>query len=81
MVKNEDVVFQVSHWDWHHEEDSNDDDININKYVIRMYGTTDCKKKIFVKVVNYEPYFFVEILIYLDMYHNYFRVICYVMID
>lgn len=59
--KNGDLVFQISHWDWYQEEDLNDDEIELNHYIIRAYGTTDTGKKIFVKIVNYKPYFFVEI--------------------
>lgn len=52
-----DVTFQVSEWDYYHEERSDD----LKKYVIRMYGTTQDEKKVFVKVNNFTPYFYVEI--------------------
>ena len=55
-----DIVFQVIDWDHTHEETS-DGDNTVRKYVIRMYGTTKENKKIFVKVTNFTPYFYVEI--------------------
>lgn len=55
-----DIIFQVSDWDYYH-EDSDIVDETIKKYVIRIYGTTKDNKKIFVKVKNYTPYFYVEI--------------------
>src|SRR3990170_8184014 len=55
-----DVLFQVSDWDFYHEEIDLDEE-TLKKYVIRLYGTTNDNKKIFVKVNNYTPYFFVEI--------------------
>ena len=63
MIKNgnlKDLVFQVSEWDYYHEEDGEGNNI-IQKYVIRIYGTTEDNKKIFVKVKNFTPYFYVRI--------------------
>lgn len=55
-----DMIFQVSDWDYYHENVEYGDEI-IKKYVIRIYGTTKDDKKVFVKVKEYTPYFYVEI--------------------
>ncbi|QKF93823.1 DNA-directed DNA polymerase family B [Fadolivirus algeromassiliense] len=59
-INGNDILFQVSDWDYYHENIEFGDD-TIKKYVIRMYGTTKDNKKIFVKVKDYTPYFYVEI--------------------
>ncbi len=56
----QDVTFQVSDWDYCHDNIEHGEDV-LRKYIIRMYGTTKDNKKIFVKVKEYTPYFFVEI--------------------
>lgn len=48
-----DLIFQVSDWDFYHNDD--------NKYTVRAYGTTVDEKKIFVEVQDFTPYFYVEI--------------------
>ena len=55
-----DITFQISDWDYYHENIEHGDD-TLKKYIIRMYGTTKDNKKVFVKVKDYTPYFFVEI--------------------
>ena len=58
-----DLIFQISDWDYYHEDIEIGNEI-IKKYIIRIYGTIkdgDQNKKIFVKVKNYTPYFYVEI--------------------
>jgi hypothetical protein len=60
MDKNEDIIFQVSDWEFYHEVDDNDED-EISKYVINMYGTTLNRKKIYVKITDFTPFFFVKI--------------------
>ena len=57
---SEDIIFQISDWDFYHEEDTSTD-VVIKKYILRLYGTTKEQKKIFVKVVDFTPYFFVKI--------------------
>lgn len=55
-----DLLFQVSDWDYYHENVSNGDE-TLSKYIIRIYGTTPDGKKVFVKVKDYTPYFYVKI--------------------
>ena len=60
-----DIIFQVTDWDYY------DDNANVNddgdcssdhNFTIRMYGTTkDTHKKIFVKVTNFQPYFYIKL--------------------
>lgn len=58
--EKKDVEFQVIDWDYTHDEVVSGDG-TIKKYMIRLYGTTRENKKIFVKVKDYPPYFYVEI--------------------
>ncbi|ARF09771.1 DNA polymerase family B elongation subunit [Indivirus ILV1] len=60
MSNNEDLVFQVTDWGTVHEDTDFGDDI-LKKYIIRIYGTTPDGKKVFVKVKNFAPYFYVAI--------------------
>lgn len=61
MSKNSnDVTFQVTDWDYYHDSIAQGDD-SLKKYNIRIYGITSDDKKIFVKVINFTPYFYVEI--------------------
>jgi len=61
MNKNvNDVTFQVTDLDYYHEP-INQGDETLDKYNIRMYGITTDNRKIFVKVINFTPYFYVEI--------------------
>jgi DNA polymerase elongation subunit (family B) len=59
-VKNKSYIFQASAWEFTH-EDVTEGEKDIKKFVIRLYGTTDDNKKIFVKVTDFTPYFFVAI--------------------
>ena len=59
-IINNDIIFQVTDWDYYHENMEYGED-TIKKYIIRMYGTTKENKKVFVKVKEYTPYFYVEI--------------------
>ena len=57
-----DIIFQITDLDFYHEKiDLGEDEESIEKYVIRLYGTTKDDKKIFVKIYDFTPYFFVEI--------------------
>jgi DNA polymerase elongation subunit (family B) len=60
----EEIIFQPIDWSYTHEQD--DDCSNI--FVIRLFGRTKQNKTIYVKVVNYLPYFYVEIPIEWDEY-------------
>ncbi|CAH6421511.1 DNA polymerase family B [uncultured virus] len=66
MIKNDiknnknDIIFQVIDWDYYHEEDF-DEEGSISKFKIRLYGTTNDNKKIFMRVDDFTPYFFTEI--------------------
>lgn len=74
-TNKKDIVFQVSDWDYYHEHTETDAENSTEtdspeaeetagkpkKFVIRMYGTTDDNKKIFVKVNDFTPYFYVGI--------------------
>lgn len=59
-IKNEPLIFQVTDWDTYHEEDEIDDKV-VLKYVIQMFGTTIDKKKIYVKLEDFTPFFYVRI--------------------
>jgi DNA polymerase elongation subunit (family B) len=62
-VKNspqQDVVFQVVDWSTSFDEVETEDD-PILKYVIRMFGLTKEGLKVFVKVENFNPYFYVKV--------------------
>jgi DNA polymerase elongation subunit (family B) len=59
-ITNDDVVFQISDWD-HYNEITDDDGSELNLFTIRLYGTTEDNKKIYIRVDGYTPYFFVEI--------------------
>lgn len=59
MLSNKsDVLYQVTDWDYYHEDLG---DGSSTQYTIRIYGTTLDDKKIFVKVKNFKPYFYVQI--------------------
>ncbi|AYV78446.1 MAG: DNA polymerase family B elongation subunit [Edafosvirus sp.] len=55
-MANEDIVFQISSWDYYHEEVE-----EVKKYVIRLFGRTKDDQSVYVKVNGYTPYFYVEI--------------------
>ena len=56
----DDIVFQVTDWNTSHEDIEYGDE-TLKKYIISMYGTTQDNKKIYVKVKDYTPYFYVGI--------------------
>ena len=60
LDNTKDLLFQISDWDYYHEEHDLEEEA-LKKYIIRIYGTTNDHKKIFVKVEDYTPYFFVRI--------------------
>lgn len=60
MNETDDITFQISDWDFYHEEDD-EGDLTIQKYVIRLYGTTKDGKKVYTKVDGFTPFFYVEI--------------------
>jgi DNA polymerase elongation subunit (family B) len=55
-----DVIFQVTDWNTYHEEVDFGDE-TLKKFVISMYGITKDNKKIYVKVKDYTPYFYIGI--------------------
>ena len=65
-----DIIFQVLEWATNEEEmliDVIDDDgesnvLSVNKHVIRMYGKTKDDKSVYVKVINFKPFFYVKVL-------------------
>jgi DNA polymerase elongation subunit (family B) len=57
---NNDIIFQILDWTWYHEEDEISDELK-QKYVIRLFGRTQDKKTIYVKVNNFTPFFYIEI--------------------
>lgn len=65
-----DIVFQVLDWEAFdqvgnetddQEDTSSEEKLNVDNYLIRLYGMTNDKKKIFVEVTDFSPYFFVKI--------------------
>lgn len=60
ISNEEDLVFQVTDWGTTH-EDIEFGDETLKKYVIRLYGTTPDQKKVYVKVKNFTPYFYVAL--------------------
>lgn len=55
-----DIVFQVIDWDYY--DDICDNGHSDHNFTIRMYGTVkDTNKKIFVKVTNFQPYFYIKL--------------------
>lgn len=61
ITGNDDLIFQVTDWDYYHTDDVDADDKPIKKFIARMYGTTIDDEKIFVEVEGFHPYFYVEI--------------------
>src|SRR3990172_8719433 len=60
IIEQDELVFQISDWDYYHEEDDGAD-ATVQKYIIRLYGTTKDEKKVYAKVNGFTPYFYVEI--------------------
>jgi len=60
MLDQEKIVFQITDWGYFHEEEEMDE-IQIKKYCIQIYGTTKEGKKVYVRVDDFTPYFYVEI--------------------
>lgn len=58
--KKEDVIFQVTDWSTSFDE-VDGDEMPLLKYVIRMFGLTKDGKKVFVKVKDFCPYFYVKV--------------------
>nr|QBK88617.1 MAG: DNA polymerase family B elongation subunit [Mimivirus LCMiAC01] len=56
-----DIVFQIIDWNHFDEEVDGDDGESMSKFAVRLYGTTKDKKKIYVKVENFTPYFYIKI--------------------
>ena len=61
LKNDKDMIFQVFDWDYYHEDDVSPNGYDIMKYVIRMYGTTEDGKKIFVKVDDFTPFLYVKL--------------------
>jgi len=59
MTETEDIIFQISDWDYYHEEDSGEG--TSSQFVIRLYGTAKDGKKVYAKVDGFTPFFYVEI--------------------
>lgn len=51
-----DIIFQILDWNYYNEE-TNDG----KQYIIRLFGKTDQNKTIYVKVLNFTPYFYIKI--------------------
>lgn len=51
-----DLTFQISDWNYYHE-----DTIDNKKFVIRLFGKTSDGKTVYTKVTDYQPYFYVEV--------------------
>ena len=60
ILVREEIIFQVTDWSTT-SEDVETGDKTITKYVIRMFGLTKTGKKVFVKVTDFCPYFYVKI--------------------
>ncbi|MBA42830.1 MAG: hypothetical protein CMF62_02335 [Magnetococcales bacterium] len=59
-TNDKDLVFQIIDCNITHEDVEYENE-EIQKYVIRLYGRTQDNKTVFLKVENFQPYFFVEI--------------------
>jgi len=55
------INFQILDWSWYDTDVDEDDDNDISKFVIRLYGTTDNDKKIYIRVDNFSPYFYIKL--------------------
>ncbi len=51
------MIFQIVDWNYFHEEDED----GIKQYKIRLFGRTKENKTIYVRVDNFNPYFYVQI--------------------
>jgi len=51
------MLFQIVDWNYFHEEDED----GLKQYKIRLFGRTKENKTIYVKVNNFNPYFYVEL--------------------
>lgn len=51
------IEFQICDWNTYHEIDDNDEE----SYVIQLFGRTEDDKDVCLKVINYTPFFYVEI--------------------
>ncbi len=60
VTKQEEIIFQVTDWSTTSEDNEIGDDVT-TKYVIRMFGLTKEGHKVFVKVNNFNPYFYIKI--------------------
>jgi DNA polymerase elongation subunit (family B) len=58
-VKTSNLEFQIL--DWHNHDERDDEDDNLESYVITLFGRTSDDKDVVLKVTDYEPYFFVKI--------------------
>jgi DNA polymerase elongation subunit (family B) len=70
------IEFQIIDWNSHHELENNENDTDDydmdnneieqvvtgkEKFIIRLFGTTRDNKKVFAKIENFRPYFYVEL--------------------
>lgn len=60
-IKKKPITFQIIDWNWYDTKVDEDDEDDISNFKIRLYGTTDDNKKIYVRVDNFSPYFFVKL--------------------
>nr|QBK88920.1 MAG: DNA polymerase family B elongation subunit [Mimivirus LCMiAC02] len=60
-TNNKDLIFQILEWDKYEDEIENNDGELVTKFIIRLYGTTDDNKKIYIRVDKFPPYFFVNV--------------------
>ena len=58
-----DLIFQILDWDYYHEDDDDNDNDNDNKkcFCIRLFGKTKEQKTVYLKINNFQPYFYVEL--------------------
>jgi len=56
----ENLTFQVTDWSTYHEEETVDGK-DVENYTMRIYGTTEEGKKIYVQADGFQPYFFVKV--------------------
>jgi DNA polymerase elongation subunit (family B) len=57
--KSKFLEFQIL--DWHNHDERDEDDNDLENYVITLFGRTSDDKDVSLKIVDYEPHFFVKV--------------------
>jgi DNA polymerase elongation subunit (family B) len=57
---NDALIFQILDWDEYNYVDDDGEDAK-NKYVIRLFGKTKLQKSVYLEIINFSPYFYIEI--------------------